>query len=102
MKAPEKAAAFAAAWPRLYKTLLNKLYVDEVYDFLIGRPLWKFAKVLWSVVDRVLIDGLLVNGPAQLVAFTGSFARRFQNGDVQRYAAVTALGVAALVWVLLR
>ncbi|MBS2022803.1 MAG: NADH-quinone oxidoreductase subunit L, partial [Deltaproteobacteria bacterium] len=100
--ATEGPARFTAAWPRLYKTLLNKLYVDEFYDFIIGTPLWKFAKGLWAVVDRVLIDGLLVNGPAQVVSFVGSMARRFQNGDVQRYAAVTALGVAALVWVLLR
>jgi hypothetical protein len=28
-------------------------------------------------------------------------ARRFQNGDVQRYAAVTALGVAILAYVFL-
>jgi len=28
-------------------------------------------------------------------------ARRILNGDVQRYAAVTALGVAALVYLLL-
>jgi hypothetical protein len=42
-----------------------------------------------------------VNGPAQLVAWIGALARRFQNGDVQRYAAVTAVGVAILVWALL-
>jgi len=65
------------------------------------RPLWGFAKVLWRVVDATLIDGLLVNGPAQVVAAAGSVARRFQNGDVQRYAAVTALGVAILVYVFL-
>lgn len=100
--APEKSDAFVAAWPRLYKTLLNKLYVDEFYDWLVGSPLWAFARGLWSAVDKFLIDGLLVNGPAQLIAFIGSIARRFQNGDVQRYAAVTALGVAALVWILLR
>jgi hypothetical protein len=49
----------------------------------------------------MLIDGLFVNGTGQLVAAAGSVARRFQNGNVQRYAAVTALGVAALVYVFL-
>jgi NADH-quinone oxidoreductase subunit L len=65
------------------------------------KPLWRLARGLWRVFDAAIIDGLLVNGSAQLVAAVGSLARRFQNGNVQRYAAVTALGVAALVYLLL-
>jgi NADH-quinone oxidoreductase subunit L len=82
---------------KLYKAFENKLYVDEFYGMVIVRPLWTTARVLWRVVDVTLIDGLLINGSAQLVAFVGGIARRFQNGDVQRYAAVTAVGVAFLV-----
>jgi NADH-quinone oxidoreductase subunit L len=103
--APPRALAgderLARAAPRLRKALANKLYVDEIYDRIIVKPLWATARGLWRVVDVTLIDGLLVNGPAQLVAAVGSAARRFQNGDVQRYAAVTALGVAILVYVFL-
>jgi NADH-quinone oxidoreductase subunit L len=88
-------------FPRLRRALVNKLYVDEFYDWLLVRPLWRLAKGLWRVVDATLIDGLFVNGSAQLVAGIGSLARRFQNGNVQRYAAMTALGVAALVYVFL-
>jgi NADH-quinone oxidoreductase subunit L len=91
----------ARAMPRLRRALADKLYVDELYDRIIVKPLWGFARGLWRVVDVTIIDGLLVNGPAQLVAAIGSAARRFQNGDVQRYAAVTALGVAILVYVFL-
>jgi NADH-quinone oxidoreductase subunit L len=53
------------------------------------------------VVDATIIDGLFVNGIASLIAWIAALARRFQNGDVQRYAAVTALGIAALVYVFL-
>jgi hypothetical protein len=35
--------------------LVNKFYVDEVYDFLIIRPV-ALARVLHRVVDAVLID----------------------------------------------
>jgi NADH-quinone oxidoreductase subunit L len=94
-------AAFQRAVPRFHRALVNKLYVDEVYGFLFVRPLWRLAKGLWRVFDATIIDGLLVNGSAQFVAALGSLGRRFQNGDVQRYAAVTALGVAALVYLLL-
>jgi NADH-quinone oxidoreductase subunit L len=91
----------ASATPRLRRALVNKLYVDEIYDRVFVRPLWGTAKALWRIIDATIIDGLLVNGTGQLVAAVGSLARRFQNGDVQRYAAVTALGVAALVYLFL-
>jgi NADH-quinone oxidoreductase subunit L len=91
----------ARAWPRLRKVLAASLYVDAIYDRLVVKPLWATARTLWRVVDATLIDGLLVNGTAQAVAALGSVLRRFQNGDVQRYAAVTALGIAVLVYVFL-
>jgi NADH-quinone oxidoreductase subunit L len=81
--------------------LYNKFYVDEFYGWLVVRPLWALARGLWRFIDATLIDGLLVNGTASLVAWIGAMARRFQNGDVQRYAAVTAVGVAALVYLFL-
>jgi len=81
--------------------LANKLYVDEFYGRAVVRPLWAFARGLWRVADHTIIDGLFVNGIPALIAWVGALARRFQNGDVQRYAAVTALGVAALLYVFL-
>ena len=87
--------------PRLRNAFANKFWVDEFYDWLIVRPIWSFARGLWRVFDATIIDGLFVNGIAQLVAWVGGMARMFQNGDVQRYAAVTAAGVAALVYVFL-
>jgi NADH-quinone oxidoreductase subunit L len=93
--------ALTARMGGVRRALANKLYVDEVYGFLFVRPLWRFARGLWRVVDATVIDGIFVNGIPSLVAWTGAMARRFQNGDVQRYAAVTALGVAALLYVFL-
>ncbi|HUJ28475.1 MAG TPA: NADH-quinone oxidoreductase subunit L, partial [Myxococcales bacterium] len=88
----------SGAWRRL---LANKFYVDEFYGWLVVRPLWAFARGLWRIVDATIIDGLFVNGVAAVVAWIGAIARRFQNGNVQRYAAVTAVGVAALIYVFL-
>jgi len=85
----------------LRRALANKLYVDELYDFVIVRPFWALARGLFRVVDATLIDGLFVNGIPALIAWVGAMARRFQNGDVQRYLAVTALGVAAVLYVFL-
>jgi len=85
----------------LRRALANKLYVDELYGWAIVRPIWAFARGLWRFVDATIIDGLFVNGIPSLIAWISAMARRFQNGDVQRYAAVTALGVAALLYVFL-
>ena len=85
----------------LRRALANKLYVDELYDFVVVRPFWALARGLFRVVDATLIDGVFVNGIPALIAWVGAMARRFQNGDVQRYLAVTALGVAALLYVFL-
>jgi len=94
-------AALTARMAGFRRTLANKFYVDEVYGAVVVRPMWRFAKGLWRVVDATIIDGLFVNGIPSLVAWFGAMGRRFQNGDVQRYAAVTALGVAALLYVFL-
>jgi NADH-quinone oxidoreductase subunit L len=96
-----RAEAVAARFSRLRRALENKLYVDEIYERFIVRPLWAFARGLWRIVDAWIIDGLLVNGTGKAVAATGAWARNFQNGNVQRYAAVTAVGIALLVFVLL-
>jgi hypothetical protein len=47
----------------------------------------------------VLIDKLLVGGPAAIVDLAGRISRAFQPGDAQRYVAVFAIGVAGLIWV---
>jgi NADH-quinone oxidoreductase subunit L len=96
-----RAEAVAARFSRLRRALENKLYVDEIYERFVVRPLWAFARGLWRIVDAWIIDGLLVNGTGKAVAATGAWARNFQNGNVQRYAAVTAVGIALLVFVLL-
>jgi NADH-quinone oxidoreductase subunit L len=93
--------ALTARMRGLRRALVNKLYVDDLYGWAIVRPMWSFARGLWRVVDATLIDGVFVNGIPALIAWIGALARRFQNGDVQRYAAVTALGVAALLYVFL-
>src|SRR5947208_582874 len=77
--------AFERSVPRLHRALVNKLYVDDIYDVVVVRTVWRGAKMLWRVVDAALIDGLFVNGSAQLVSAVSALGRRFQNGNVQRY-----------------
>ncbi|MEN8006991.1 MAG: NADH-quinone oxidoreductase subunit L [Candidatus Krumholzibacteriota bacterium] len=81
-----------------HKVLLNKYYVDEAYEGTFIRPGYRLSKsILWKIVDAGLIDGLLVNGSALVVAITGSMLRLFQNGMVRFYAWSFTVGVTVFV-----
>jgi NADH:ubiquinone oxidoreductase subunit 5 (subunit L)/multisubunit Na+/H+ antiporter MnhA subunit len=82
----------------LYDLFANKFYVDEIYDLIIVAPFKATARVVWQVVDVLVIDTLAVRGVARVVSYSGALLRYVQNGDVQRYAAVMAIGAVLVVW----
>ena len=98
----EPARRFVAALPRLVAAVRGKFFVDEIYDWLVVRPLHGLARGFFVAVDRVLIDKLLVGGWTALVDTVGRLLRLVQAGDVQRYLAIFAIGLAALVYVMAR
>jgi NADH-quinone oxidoreductase subunit L len=100
--AREPARRFVAVLPRLVAAVRGKFFVDEIYDWLVVRPLRGLSRALFVVVDRILIDRLLVGGWTVVVDLIGRSLRLVQAGDVQRYLAVFAIGVAALVYVMAR
>ena len=82
----------------IYKAVFNKYYVDELYDFLIVRPIHKLSDlVLWKVVDVKIVDGA-VNGTGFLVRTTSKYLRNIQTGFVQNYALVFVLGVVVILF----
>jgi NADH-quinone oxidoreductase subunit L len=90
-------AKLAQTFPRLYRFAYDKFRVDELYQLLVIEPTRFLAYILWRIVDVFAIDGLLVNGVARFVGFTGSVFRLAQNGDVQRYAAIMAVAAAVVL-----
>ena len=85
------------------RVLLNKYYVDEVYDATVVNPAVKVSeKLLWKGVDVAVIDGAL-NGLALLVTNVAMAARKVQTGVAQMYAVVFVGGIVSIVaWLLLR
>ena len=58
------ADVWADKFSGVYRTLLNKYYVDELYDFIIVEPIKRLGELLdWF--DRTVVDGL-VRGVGQL------------------------------------
>ena len=80
----------------LHRLLLNKYYVDELYEAAIIRPLLAVSDWLWKVWDTVVIDGL-VNGTAQVIQANGSILRFWQTGNVQTYALSFCCGAIVIL-----
>jgi hypothetical protein len=94
----QPALTFAARFPGLVRLVQDKFRIDEFYDWAIVRPVRRLSQGLYVVVDRWIIDGLLVSGSARVVDTVGRASRSIQVGDGQRYLGLFALGVAVLVW----
>jgi NADH-quinone oxidoreductase subunit L len=81
----------------LHRLLLNKYYVDELYDAAVVQPVKQLSTLgLWKGVDAGLIDGA-VNGVGQSVRAASGALRRTQTGSVRTYAASLFLGVVLIV-----
>jgi NADH-quinone oxidoreductase subunit L len=91
---PERIAARLGA---VYRTVLNKYYVDEIYNALFVRPVVEGStRVLWKQIDVGTIDHL-VNGAADGARAVSDRARTMQSGYIRSYAAWVAVGAAAVV-----
>jgi len=91
------AERFAETYPGLHRLLLNKYYVDELYDAAIVQPI-KAASTegLWRGFDVKLVDGA-VNGVAAIVSAGASTLRRLQTGSVRTYAGSVIVGVVVIL-----
>jgi NADH-quinone oxidoreductase subunit L len=90
-------------YPRIYRTLFNKYYVDEIYDVLVVDPTVKISNdILSKAMDVTMIDGS-VNGSAKIINGIGQVLRKIQTGVAQSYAVVFIGGILFVItWLLLR
>jgi len=121
-KGLEGGKTWAAKLPAVHRLLVNKYWVDELYDITVVRGVWASARGLFRF-DSKVIDGFFVNGTRNvtvglsllsgffdkyvvdgLVNFSGwlmriwsRFFRGFQTGLVSQYALVVGIGMFILV-----
>ena len=86
----------------LYNFLLNKWYVDELYDATVVRAVRKLGDIFWKIGDVRIIDGLGPNGVAKLASGAAKRVSKLQTGYLYHYAFVMLLGVALLILVAFR
>jgi len=111
----------AAAFPKVYRVVYNKYYVDELYEATILRPVRVLSRALavfdnraidgavngvaavgrficniQGAADQYLVDGA-VNSLADGVIKVGNRLRRLQNGRIQTYLYAAVAGALVLI-----
>jgi NADH-quinone oxidoreductase subunit L len=82
----------AARVPWIYRVLIDKYYVDELYDAVIVRPAVRASELVYAHFDLKVIDGAL-NGSASAANLAGLGFSRLQTGLIKDYALAFLLGV---------
>jgi NADH-quinone oxidoreductase subunit L len=81
----------------VYQLLENKYYLDWFNENVLARGARGLGTLFWTVGDKILIDGLVVNGSWRLVGWVSSLVRWFQSGFLYHYALVMILGIFLLM-----
>jgi NADH-quinone oxidoreductase subunit L len=97
LKNPASADALATRFAGIHRVLLNKYYVDELYDAVIVQPIKRLSTVfLWRGLDAGVIDGT-VNAVGLVVRGWSAVLRRLQTGSVRAYAMSFFVGVVTIL-----
>jgi NADH-quinone oxidoreductase subunit L len=99
LKSPHLPGQIAESLGGLYRTVSNKYYVDEIYNWALIVPLLAMSRNwLWKGVDQGFID-TVINDSADATAEAGGVLRRMQSGNLRSYAAwLTAGGAVVLAY----
>ena len=90
-------------YPFFYRFLINKYYIDHLYQWIIDRVILAFGKII-AVFDRTIINDVGVNGSASSVWRSAITLKYLQTGKLYNYGLTMALGVVCLIliwWLLL-
>jgi NADH-quinone oxidoreductase subunit L len=100
LKSPRTPHVLVSRFPKVYKLLYNKYYVDEIYNAIFVNSAITGSEVVYDNFDLKVIDGT-INGTAAATGFTGQLLSFLQSGLVKDYALVLLLGVVIFLGYLL-
>ena len=75
---------------------MHKWYFDELIDTVIVRPFAWFGRFARNTFERVVVNGVLVDGTSGVVRAGSAAVRAIQSGFLRAYAALLLFGLAAL------
>ena len=85
-------AAVSAIMPGAYRTLANKYYFDEAYQWLIDRFVLGLSG-LAATFDRKVVNDTIADRPAHLTSASGRRIRYVETGRVYHYAFAFIFGI---------
>ncbi|MDO9013064.1 MAG: NADH-quinone oxidoreductase subunit L [Gallionella sp.] len=97
LKRPDIPAAIQKRFQWLYILLDNKYYFDRFNDWFFAGGARGLSSFLSKFADKLLIDGLMVNGTAGTVGRLSGVVRKFQTGYIYHYAFTMIVGVFILL-----
>lgn len=101
MKNDEVADWFYDRFRWLHQLLSEKYYLDAFNQKVLANGALYLGNSLWTLGDKLLIDGLFVNGTVKMVKRGAGLISRIQTGYLYHYAFSMMLGVALMVaWIL--
>ncbi len=95
IKNPALPDRLAERYKAPYNALVNKYWVDEIYNFIFVRFFLAVSIFFWRFVDDLIVDGI-VNGVAALFRGGSEVFKRLQTGNVQNYALSILIGVVLI------
>ncbi len=99
-RTPALPGRLASRFPGLYRLLVHKYYIDEIYDAAAVRPLVRGAEKVYARFDLKVIDGAL-NGSAAAASQAGRGLNFLQSGLVRDYALAFLAGAILFLGFLL-
>ena len=87
-------------FPKLHRAAYKRFYMDEVYQYVTHKIIFRCVSTPIAWFDRHVIDGTF-NFMAWSANEAGETIRPWQNGDVRRYAVWFLTGSVALALILL-
>jgi NADH-quinone oxidoreductase subunit L len=97
MVRPDLPALCARRLAPIHSVLVHKYGFDVLYEEVLARIGRGMGSLFWRIGDRILIDGLLVNGSARVVGWFSSLIRQLQTGFLYTYAFAMIIGLVALM-----
>jgi len=80
----------------LSKVVYRKFYIDEIYDVLFVRPVQWISEVLYKIVDKILVDGI-VNLTGRISLIGGDVIRSIQTGHTAFYVLAMVLSICFIL-----
>lgn len=90
----------SSRFPRIYRVLVGKYYVDEFYNAVIVRPAVRGGELVYGHFDLRIVDGAL-NRSAAAANAAGRVLSRLQTGLIKDYALAFLLGITLFIGLIL-